>query len=192
VHESAAGESTAHESTGLGQLREAARSVGLTVRAHAHWPETDADERPTPVAGFIESSFNPLVAEVAGRALERRPQPLAEGCVTAVVLATTLGDVTSALRVAEAVDGARRVAPLLFFQSVPNAVAGHIAARWRLTGPVVCVGAIGTALDVAADLIDDADADEALIVYVDVAASSGRDRAAAVLVTRPADGKGPA
>ena len=32
-----------------------------------------------------------------------------------------------------------RVGPLLFFQSVPNAVAGHVAARWGLTGPVVCL-----------------------------------------------------
>jgi hypothetical protein len=41
---------------------------------------------------------------------------------------------------------------------------------------------------VAALLIDDADADEALVVRVDLAVTDGdRDRAAAILVTGPAD-----
>ena len=63
------------------------------------------------------------------------------------VMVTALGDVTSATRVAAAVDAAGRVPPLQFFQAVPNAVAGHLAARWQLTGPVVCVS--GTAAGLA-------------------------------------------
>ena len=70
---------------------------------------------------------------------------------------------------------------------MPNAVAGYLAARWDLTGPVVCVSGTRAGLDVAALLLDDADADEVLVVTVDLAVTGGGpDRAAAVLVTGPA------
>lgn len=173
---------------GLDALHAAAAAAGLTVSSSASWPETDADGEVTALAGFIESNFSPLLAEVAGRALRSRAQPQAPGKVTAIVMVTALGDVTTAARVAAAVDTGERVPPLLFFQSVPNAVAGYVAARWHLTGPVVCVSGTNAGLDVAALLIDDADADEALVVRVDLAVTDGdQDRAAAILVTaRPA------
>jgi hypothetical protein len=170
-------------SASLAALHAAAAAAGLTVLSSASWPETDADGEVTALAGFVESNFSPLLAEVAGRALRRAPPP-ASGKVTAIVMVTALGDVTSATRVAAAVDAGARVLPLLFFQSVPNAVAGYLAARWHLTGPVVCVSGTSAGLDVAALLIDDADADEALVVRVDLAVTDGdRDRAAAILVT---------
>jgi hypothetical protein len=171
---------------GLAALHAAAAAAGLTVCASASWLETDA-EVPA-LAGFIESNFSPLLAEVAARALRSRAQPQGPGNVTAIVMVTALGDVTSAVRVAAAVDAGKRVSPLMFFQSVPNAVAGYLAVRWHLTGPVVCVSGIRAGLDVAALLIEDADADEALVVCVDLAVTDGdRDRAAAILVTGPAD-----
>jgi hypothetical protein len=170
----------------LTALCTAASRAGLTVQSSARWPQTDADRQVRPLAGFIESSFSPLLAEVANRALaaagRREPVP---GRVTAIVMVTALGDVTSATWVASAVDAGRRVLPLMFFQSVPNAVAGYLAARWQLTGPVACVGSIGAGLDATATLIEDADADEALVLWAEVAVTDGdRDRAAAVLVTR--------
>lgn len=175
-------------SPGLAALHAAAAAVGLTVSSSASWPETGTDVQVTPLAGFIESTFSPLVAEVAGRVLRGRDQPQAAGTVTAIVIVTALGDVTSAARVAAVVDAGGRVPPLLFFQSVPNAVAGYLAARWQLTGPVVCVSGTSAGLDVAALLIADADADEALVVRADLAVTGGgRDRAAAVLVTGPTD-----
>ena len=176
-------------SPGLAALQAAAAAAGLTVSSSACWPETTGGEEVPALAGFIESSFSPLLAEVAGRALRQRDQPPASGTVTAIVMVTALGDVTSATRVAAAVDAGKRVLPLLFFQSVPNAVAGYLAARWHLTGPVVCVSGTRTGLDVAALLIDDADADEALVVRVDLAVTGGGgDRAAAILVTGPPAG----
>ena len=179
-------------SPGLAALHAAAAGAGLTVSSSAAWPETDADGQVPALAGFVESNFSPLLAEVAGRALRRRDQPPAEGAVIAVVMVTALGDVTSATRVAAAVDAGRRVLPLLFFQSVPNAVAGYLAARWHLTGPVVCVSGTSAGLDVAALLIDDADADEALVVRVDLAVTDGgTDQAAAILVTGPANRERP-
>jgi hypothetical protein len=175
-------------SPGLAALHAAAAAAGLTVSLSASWPETDTDAEVAPLAGFIESNFSPLVAEVAGRVLRGRDQPQAPGTVTAIVIVTALGDVTSAARVAAVVDAGGRVPPLLFFQSVPNAVAGYLAARWQLTGPVVCVSGTGAGLDVAALLIGDADADEALVVRADLAVTGGgRDHAAAVLVTGPTD-----
>jgi Beta-ketoacyl synthase, N-terminal domain len=177
-------------SRGLAALHVAAARAGLTVFSSASWPETDADREVPALAGFIESDFSPLLAEVAGRALGRRAlggleQHPASGTVTAVVMVTALGDVSTATRVAAAVDAGERVSPLLFFQSVPNAVAGYLAARWQLTGPVVCISGITAGLDVAALLIADADADEALVVRVDPPVSGGTDRAAAILVTGP-------
>jgi hypothetical protein len=171
----------------LQDLHDAASRAGLAVSASASWPETGDDGEVTPLAGFIESSFSPLIAQVAVRALERRERPppdRATATATAIVIVTALGDVTSAARVAAAVDRGERVFPLLFFQSVPNAIAGYLAARWHLTGPVVCVSATSAGLDIAALLIADADADDALVVRVDLAGTSGDSgRAAAILVT---------
>jgi Beta-ketoacyl synthase, N-terminal domain len=176
-------------SPGLAGLREAAAGAGLTVTSSAAWPETQADDVVTPLAGFIESSFSPLLAEVAARALRGRAAvPRAPGQVTAIVMVSALGDVTTAARTAAAVDAGRRVSPLLFFQSVPNAVAGYLAVRWQLTGPVVCVTGARAGLDLAALLIGDGDADEVLVVRVDLAVTGGGDRAAAILVTGP-DGR---
>ncbi len=169
---------------GLAALRAAAAAAGLTVSSSASWPQADAGGGVPALAGFIESNFSPLLAHVADQALGDRPAPQVSGKVTAIVMVTALGDITSAARVAAAVDAGRRVSPLLFFQSVPNAVAGYLAARWHLTGPVVCVSGTSTGLAVAALLIDDADADEVLVVRVDLAVDDGdRDRAAAILVT---------
>ncbi|MGD0602561.1 MAG: hypothetical protein ABSA53_03045 [Streptosporangiaceae bacterium] len=168
----------------LPALGSAAVAAGLTVLAAGCWPETDADTAVKPLAGFIESTFSPLLAETAGRALGRRPEPAAPDRVTAIVIATALGDVTSAAHVARAVDLGQRVGPLLFFQSVPNAVAGYLAVRWQLTGPIACVGGLGAGLDIAAALIEDADADEVLVVWVGLGVTEDDgDRAAAVVVT---------
>ena len=173
-------------SSSLGALLAAAAGAGLVARSAASWPEDAADDEVPPLAGFIESAFSPLLAEVAARALRRRPEPAVPGVVTAIVIVTALGDLVSATRVAAAVDAGKRVSPLLFFQSVPNAIAGYLAARWDLTGPVVCVSGMSAGLGIAALLIDDADADEALVVRIDLAvAGDGLDRGAALLVTRP-------
>jgi hypothetical protein len=175
-------------SPALEALRAAAGVAGLTVCSSASWPQTEADRTVTPLAGFVESNFSPLLAEVAGRALGARPRPPAAGQVTAIVMVTALGDITSAARVAAVVDAGGRVPPLLFFQSVPNAVAGYLARRWHLTGPVVCVSSTSAGLDVAALLIADADADDALVVCVDLAVTEGDpDQAAAILVAGPAE-----
>ncbi|BFV61009.1 hypothetical protein KCMC57_up61130 [Kitasatospora sp. CMC57] len=160
----------------------AASTAGLRVLASAEWPEAAEDRVVPAIAGFVVSSFSPLAAEATRRCLLRRPAT-SQRPVTAVVLVSPLGDLAGAVHVAEAVDGAGRVGPLLFFQAVPNAVAGHLAARWQLTGPVVSLGDTAAGLAVTALLLADGDAEQALLVRVDQAPTpGGQDRAAAVLL----------
>ncbi|MHA6765402.1 beta-ketoacyl synthase chain length factor [Streptacidiphilus sp. PAMC 29251] len=166
------------------ELSASADAAGLQVLARASWPESAEDRTAPPIAGFIVSSFSPLAAEVARRCLDRRTAgEAAEPPVTALVVVSPLGDLAGAVHVAESVDHGRRVGPLLFFQAVPNAVAGHVAALWQLTGPVVSVGDTRAGLEVAALLLADRDADQALLIRVDQAPTAdGRDRAGAVLL----------
>lgn len=160
----------------------------LPVLIEVDWPR---GEQPPQVAGFVMSSFNPLVAELANRCLTERhgpaPAPARVGESTGIVLVTASGDAESATRVARAVDSGARVGPLLFFQSVPNSIAGHVATRWGLRGPVLCVSPLGEPRDAglaqARLLIEDGDADEVLVVGVEQAV--GRDPAGfALLVGR--------
>lgn len=156
-------------------IEDRAADVGLRVRATGVWPGADGTDLPG-VAGFIVSSFNPLVVEAARRALtvpEGTPPVLTpdEARTTAVILISGYGDVTSAHAVARAVDAGTRVGPLLFFQSVPNAVAGYVATRWGLAGPVLAISPAGDpwtiGLEAADLLIDDGDADRALLIFVE-------------------------
>jgi hypothetical protein len=141
------------------------------------------------VPGFIVSSFNPLAAHLAELCLLQyfggAPADPARGRQTAVVLASSTGDVATAVAVARAVDQGRAVSPLLFYQSNPNAVAGHIAARWGLAGPVVCTVPAGRgladAMESAALLIEGSEADAVLVVLADQGGPDG-DRGVALLV----------
>jgi len=139
----------------------------LVVLAEAQWPEP-GDDVPPGVPGFVESAFNPLAAAAAERCLERAG--VLSG-TTGVVIVTT-GDRVSADAVERLVALGKRVGPLFFFQSVPNSIAGWIAAKWDLRGPVVCVTDGG--FDEAALLIGDGDADQVLIVQVAADEASAR------------------
>ncbi|HEY3869854.1 MAG TPA: hypothetical protein VGM10_15930 [Actinocrinis sp.] len=164
-------------------------AAGLRVLARAHWPDSPDDVAP-PIAGFIITSFVPMVAEVAERCLNRRPEP-PPGARTAILLASTGGDRDTAQAIAEAVREGRRVPPLLFFQSNPNAVLGHVAGRRGLTGPVVCIsplketdaGVPAEALSAAGLLLWDGDADEVLVIAAEQGRAPGEaGRADAALV----------
>lgn len=160
----------------------------LTVLARSEWPARQQAKLPS-VPGFIISSFSPLAAELAERCLRQHfgdpPADPERGQRTAIVLASTTGDIATAAAVASAVDHGRAVPPLLFYQSNPNAVAGHIAARWGLAGPVVCTIAAGRgladAMESAALLIEDSAADAVLIVLADQVGPDG-DNGVALLV----------
>lgn len=156
--------------------------------ARSQWPSGPQAALP-PIPGFIISSFSPLAAELAQRCLRQHfgdpPADAERGRRTAIVLASTTGDIATATAIAAAVDQGRAVPPLLFYQSNPNAVAGHIAARWGLAGPVVCTIPAARGLDdaiaSAALLIEGSEADAALVVLADQGGPDG-DRGVAMLV----------
>jgi 3-oxoacyl-(acyl-carrier-protein) synthase len=161
------------------------------VLARGGWPVGDEDETLPQIAGFVMSNFSPLVAVVAERCLRAHygtaPADPVRGATTGVVLASVRGDVTTVDTVAGALRDGRRVPPLLFFQSNPNAVVGHVTSRWGLAGPVVCTSPLGDpladGLAVAALLIEDDAATEVLVIAADLAEHAGeRDHAVAVLV----------
>jgi hypothetical protein len=159
----------------------------LHVLSHGHWP---AATTPQPIPGFILSSFNPLIAAVAAQCLAQRPEEPARR--TGLVLASASGDAATAREAADAVGTGRRVAPLLFFQSNPNAVLGHVAARHRLDGPIVCLGPVpggrperDRALAEAELLLLDGDADEVLVLLIEQDPDTpAADAAEALLVRR--------
>jgi hypothetical protein len=144
------------------------------VLARSAWPAEPPAALPG-VPGFIVSSFNPLAAHLAELCLLQyfgaAPADQARGRATAIVLASTTGDVATAAAVARAVDKGRPVQPLLFYQSNPNAVVGHIAARWGLEGPVTCTvparRGLADAMDSAGLLIGGGEAEAALVILAD-------------------------
>ncbi|MEV8374523.1 beta-ketoacyl synthase chain length factor [Kribbella sp. NPDC056861] len=163
------------------------------VIADGHWPQLgdDALAGPPALPGFIGSSFSPLVAVVADRCLQSLYGEVAakQGEKVGIVLVSRTGDRVAAEQVRQIVADGKRVGPLHFFQSVPNSVAGYVAARWGLHGPVVCLNPPGHApstarqagFDQAALLIADGDADQVLVVLVEQASQG--DTAVALLVS---------
>ncbi|MFD8317152.1 hypothetical protein ACFVZ3_32430 [Kitasatospora purpeofusca] len=179
--------------------------TALRILAEAAWPDPEArgPEQLPPLPGFSASTFNPLVAETAERCLRARHGAAPAPGRTALLLVSASGDLATARAIEEAAaDTARRMPPLLFFQSNPNAVLGHIAARWGLTGPVVAIcpaeppppGRVPQdALDLAELLLADGDADQVLVIAAEQAeqtdedadgadSTDGTDRAVALLV----------
>ncbi len=167
--------------------------VRLVELARSFWPSQDG-QVPSPLPGFVGSSFAPLVAHVAGTCLTkvygRPPADIGRGDRTAVVLVTVRGDLSTSAAVASAIDESRRIPPLLFFSSVPNAVAGAVAATWGLRGPLVVINPVGDpasdAIELAGLLIEDGDTDEVLLIRVEQACLDGEsDRAVATLLAHP-------
>ena len=173
------------------------KKSSVIVRHQAWWWAAE-DGAPPPVPGFVHSAFNPLVAAVADRCLSEHygkpPEPPSDRQRTGLVLVSRGGDRVSAEHVRQTVADGRRVGPLYFFQSVPNSIAGHVAARWGLGGPVVCVSPVGPpvadGMAEAAVLMSDGDADEVLLVIAEQATAaddSAVDCAHALLLGWPAE-----
>lgn len=158
------------------------------------WP-TGQDGQLPALAGYVLSSFSPLVAAVADGCLtEYYEQPSASAASrqrTAVLLVSRGNDVVSAEHVREKVARGRRVGPLFFFQAAPNSVVGQVTAHWGLGGPVVCISPVGDPLaDGMAEaelMLADGDADEVLLILVEQgsdAATGSADRAHALLLAK--------
>jgi 3-oxoacyl-(acyl-carrier-protein) synthase len=131
----------------------------------------------SPVSGFIESAFNPLVHEVAHRCLTEHP---GDGARTALVLGSTIGDSTTTDLASRLLIGGQVSNPLLFMQATANAILGYLSKEFGITGPLVALSALtdlGSALlDTATLLLDDEELDRVLVVGVEL---TGNDRTAA-------------
>ncbi|MDD9382932.1 hypothetical protein M8Z33_41085 [Streptomyces sp. ZAF1911] len=198
-------------SPALSPTRSTLPAASVEVLAEGVWPAPGDPELPVPLAGFAVSSFSPMASAAADRCLEQvygapgaaepGAEPAGPGAQelvrragrTAIVLASRGGDLETHTATAVAVDAGRPAAPLLFFQSVPNAVVGHIAKRWGLAGPVICFSPdaatadpLGEALDVTRFLVDGGDAGEALVLLVEQAGPDGAPANARALLVRPA------
>ncbi|MGC0417826.1 beta-ketoacyl synthase N-terminal-like domain-containing protein [Embleya sp. AB8] len=147
----------------------------------------DRSERPMP-----GTTTPPARSDGPDGAPGDHPSPPPATSRTGLVLASAGGDRATALAIDTAAASGRRMPPLLFFQSNPNAILGHIAARWGLTGPVVAIspreaaapGRIpADALELAALLLADGDADQVLVIAAEQAEpAGGTDHGTAVLV----------
>lgn len=166
--------------------------VRLVTLGRAVWPVPGDADPPPNLPGFTASPFGPLVAEVADRCLSavfgQPPAPPRRAAGTALVMVSRWGDMATEAAVTGAVDAGRKASPLLFYQSVPSAVLGVVAARWGLAGPVICISPAGDPAaegrELAELLIEDGSADDVLVVWVELATRGDRpDRAEAVLMS---------
>lgn len=194
---------------------EAAEAV--EILAEGAWPVPGDGELPPSLSGFVVSAFSPMASVAADRCLEQvhgaletrtptepeagaggeEPGPGRRAARTAIVLGTRGGDLETHTATAVAVDAGKSAAPLLFFQSVPNAVVGHVAKRWGLTGPVICFSPddatgdpLGEALDITRSLVAGTDTEEALVLLVEQVGPDGGPGSARALLVRPAPDAG--
>jgi len=128
--------------------------------------------RADPVPGFVESTFNPLIHEVARRCLAERP---GDGTRTALLLGSTVGDSGTTDLASRLMIGGQVSNPLLFMQATANAILGYLSKEFGITGPLIAMSALtdlGSALlDTANVLLDDEELDRVLVVGVELAGS---------------------
>lgn len=184
----------------MGGERAVTRPADTEILARGSWPGPEDTGPPPPLTGFVVSGFSPMAAAAADRCLTEvygapgteDEELLGRALRTAVVLGSRGGDLETHTATAAAVDAGKAAAPLLFFQSVPNAVVGHVAKRWHLAGPVICFSPdditgdpLGEAADIARCLVEGGDADEALVLLVEQVGPDGDPGSAHALLLRP-------
>ncbi len=133
--------------------------------------EGDAD--PPGVPGFALSRFNPLVNELARRCLTTVGDVSGPG--TALLLGTTFGDTTTIDTASRNLVAGQVRNPLLFYQSVPTTILGHVAREYGITGPVVCCSIRTDPANELAELAEllllDEELRQVLVIEVELAAN---------------------
>jgi hypothetical protein len=133
---------------------------------------------PAPLSGFVESTFSPLAFEAGRRCLRAHP---VDGARTAVVLASLMGDTTTADLASQRLVAGRVHNPLLFMQATANSVLGYLSREFGITGQQVSLSTLDDpmteALAMAEVLLDEPELDRVRVIVVELA---GTARVAAV------------
>lgn len=128
--------------------------------------------------GFVESTFSPLAYEASRRCLSACP---GDGARTAVVLASLMGDTTTADLASQRLIAGRVHNPLLFMQATANSVLGYLSREFEITGQQLSLSTLDDplteSLAMADVFLDEPDVDRVLLVAVELA---GNARVAAV------------
>ncbi|MCP2163655.1 hypothetical protein [Goodfellowiella coeruleoviolacea] len=130
------------------------------------------------VPGFVESTFNPLVHEVARQCLTGRVRA---GAGTAVVLASVMGDATTTDLASQLLVAGQVHNPLLFMQATANAVLGFVSREFGITGPMSVLSppdGLAVPLLLTADLLlADPELDRVLLLGVELAGTKRTEHA---------------
>ncbi|MFF3711017.1 beta-ketoacyl-[acyl-carrier-protein] synthase family protein [Streptomyces phaeochromogenes] len=176
---------TAAENTRKTVLRS---SLGvLTTATATHGTGRDGDIPLPRLPGFVESAFSPLAYEAARQCLAEQP---GDRSGTAVALASTAGDTTTADLASRRMVSGRVHNPLLFMQATPNSVLGYLSREFGITGQMFSLSTLDDPLtellSMADLLLEDPEVDRVLAVGVEL---GGSERLAAVY-EELADGHG--
>jgi len=130
------------------------------------------DDSLKPLRGFVRSNFNPLVYHSAVRAYEKAQLEPLSAERKGILLGSLFTDaITEEESMKDLVQG-KRLSPIMFPQSVPNAIVSVIAKQLEIHGPMSCVSvsrnSIFQLLDQASIWLDDDDVDVVLITFCDV------------------------
>ncbi|MDQ1027951.1 hypothetical protein QF035_005533 [Streptomyces umbrinus] len=153
--------------------------LGILSTATATHGTGRDDDIPLPrLPGFVESAFSPLAYEAARQCLAERP---GDGSRTAVALASTTGDTTTADLASRRMVSGRVHNPLLFMQATPNSVLGYLSREFGITGQMFSLSTLDDPLtellSMADLLLEDPEVDRVLVVGVEL---GGGERLAAV------------
>jgi len=136
------------------------------------------------LVGFAKSPFLNLTRHTMAECLAGwhpgGDQPAALG----IVLASVLGDLTSANQASRSVAVGEVPVPMLFYQSVPVSVLGRLSIEFPLSGPLICLSGgpelCESALECAEEML--ADGLEAVLVgYTEAGQDRWRPAAATAL-----------
>ncbi|MCX5605649.1 hypothetical protein OOK29_46770 [Streptomyces phaeochromogenes] len=159
----------------------------LTTATATHGTGRDGDIPLPRLPGFVESAFSPLAYEAARQCLAERPGDRSR---TAVALASTAGDTTTADLASRRMVSGRVHNPLLFMQATPNSVLGYLSREFGITGQMFSLSTLDDPLtellSMADLLLEDPELDRVLAVGVEL---GGSERLAAVY-EELADGHG--
>ncbi|WP_327031019.1 hypothetical protein OG989_16550 [Micromonospora sp. NBC_01740] len=166
----------AAEQVGPGPGTEIVATAAVT-RGPADDPRGPVRSRDYDLPGFVESRFSPLVHEAAQLCLGKPGASHADDWreSTAMLLVGTFGDAVTADTASTRLLAGLVHNPLLFYQSVPTSVLGHLAREYGITGEISCLSVdrdvCAPALAAAELILHDGDMRQVLVIGVELAAT---------------------